>query len=1169
MPPRGRRARLQADIQAASHETIPHVYGIGKGDAQDEFVFTFVHPEVPRGEVKLYAAPQDSTDYPVNHYFLVYANDEIPKDIRNVLDNAMTSTRGMLILDFLKTLSRLLCTTLEPTMKDEYSQPDGSDSSVGSDDELQFDFGDDVEFNDPGIIQTPISDIILQRIRRDFKAVRNAGFKVGKICGVDHISEESIAAMSIKVSKLCLSPETLMAWNLRSSDYLVLLMKYTGNYISFEDAMGKPTAQIPYQFKLRRCSRYRPTPAQAIAAFSLPSRKRGFEQYTQNPPNDENSTVSCGEFGIGGSIDLLLTDFIIIMKLRKRCNVSWDDAKRIRSELNSQSRDISSMNIPNPGLDPTSNPDTNMPPILMDDHLSSRGPISLPLVAMQFSLRYLVKCTDYCMICHEKLAVNFDALKPYVCGNPLCLFQYMNVGLGPSIDHEIINQEYVVDLLISFCYASLYGSERPQIREFPVGLNLQVPCVKGYLLQTSTGKVIRDFGILVDPRAVEISWPRSEVRFINEIHSYHPALNVGHWVIIRTRHDLRKVNTSLRDVQNPTARPDTGTLDIFHYARIENKFGSTLHLHIASRYPVPLRLSTYNYVREWNWDSLDCTSGDLVLCNQSLDELETPTEKALSLVLLLSALPSVTEMRSYLMADRSRRLATWDRIPLESMKLLRWIIASNRSFIVQLDNPADTGISSNDGETKRPDRSQERIPGVDGWIQFRFAQGSLEKEALFFDALDKVQKPNRTILAWHGSNIGNWHSIIREGLNFKVIKNGRAFGEGCYFSRSWDCSICYSGAGSIVPPNADIPIWPQSCLKITGAMSLNELVNLPEKFKHTKNCYVVDILHWIQCRYLFVRPLNSYESTSSNNEAASLDKRKTFKQDPQYAITGPGNKQLLIPEIAIPSVQRGQHRDPSSSDSNRVENDDTDEEDREDVDFLTFEDDVARHNVLSVDSRFPPTPDNQECQTDFRPGSLDFSQLPQLPLPPYATGAAQKIIQKELKKLEKIQSETPLHQLGWYIDFEKIENMFQWIVELHSFDPILPLAEDMKTAGVTSIVLEIRFLRGFPVTPPFVRVIKPRFLPFSMGGGGHVTSGGAMCMELLTNTGWSPANSMESVFLQVRLAMCSTGSKPARLEMQNGGNSQYSIGEAVSAAERAFRVHGWEIPPELRESIQS
>ena len=50
----------------------------------------------------------------------------------------------------------------------------------------------------------------------------------------------------------------------------------------------------------------------------------------------------------------------------------------------------------------------------------------------------------------------FEALKPYVCSKPLCLYQYMSLGFGPSVEHEIATQPYVVDLLVSFAYTSAY-----------------------------------------------------------------------------------------------------------------------------------------------------------------------------------------------------------------------------------------------------------------------------------------------------------------------------------------------------------------------------------------------------------------------------------------------------------------------------------------------------------------------------------------------------------------------------------------------------------------------------------------------------------------------------------------------------------------------------------------
>jgi ubiquitin-conjugating enzyme E2 Q len=212
------------------------------------------------------------------------------------------------------------------------------------------------------------------------------------------------------------------------------------------------------------------------------------------------------------------------------------------------------------------------------------------------------------------------------------------------------------------------------------------------------------------------------------------------------------------------------------------------------------------------------------------------------------------------------------------------------------------------------------------------------------------------------------------------------------------------------------------------------------------------------------------------------------------------------------------------------------------------------------------TPSASNPLTDFVPGSLDQSSLPMLEPPSYATPNATKSLNRALKEVLDIQKKTPLHELGWYIDQELINNIYQWIVELHSFDPKLPLTKDMKAAGLTSVVLEIRFGKDYPFSPPFVRVIRPRFLPFMNGGGGHVTAGGAMCMELLTNSGWSAVSSIESVLLQVRMAIMNTEPKPARLESQGKAQQRdYGTGEAIDAYIRACRTHGWQVPPDFND----
>ena len=330
------------------------------------------------------------------------------------------------------------------------------------------------------------------------------------------------------------------------------------------------------------------------------------------------------------------------------------------------------------------------------------------------------------------------------------------------------------------------------------------------------------------------------------------------------------------------------------------------------------------------------------------------------------------------------------------------------------------------------------------------------------------------------------------------------------------------------------------------AMSLNEIINRPEEFTASNPYYVVQHTHWIQCRYLFVRIAQSPQELSNtvdHSRASTLpsSSNELFKQDAQWIATGPDRRPVQVPLIGMPSAGglwsssalvygRGRTQTPLEE---------SDEEDAEDLDFVL------------EGSRF--------C-----PGTLDWSLLPRLKEPSYATNIGMKQIAFQLKHLQSIQSKTPLRELGWYINFDKIENMYHWIVELHSFDPKLPLANDMREQDITSVVLEIRFGRDFPMSPPFVRVVRPQFLTYTRGGGGHVTAGGAMCLELLTNTGWSPVSSLESVLMTVRMALTDE-QRPARL-VDRHLQRDYGIGEALEAYERAARSHGWTIPSDLRET---
>ena len=89
-----------------------------------------------------------------------------------------------------------------------------------------------------------------------------------------------------------------------------------------------------------------------------------------------------------------------------------------------------------------------------------------------------------------------------------------------------------------------------------------------------------------------------------------------------------------------------------------------------------------------------------------------------------------------------------------------------------------------------------------------------------------------------------------------------------------------------------------------------------------------------------------------------------------------------------------------------------------------------------------------------------------------------------------------------------------------------------------SIEYEVIFSDTYPFSPPFIRVVKPRFMYQT----GHITVGGSICMESLTPSGWSSARSLESYFVEI-LSLLNVGN--ARLDTRV--NQPYNLYEAKEA----------------------
>ena len=65
----------------------------------------------------------------------------------------------------------------------------------------------------------------------------------------------------------------------------------------------------------------------------------------------------------------------------------------------------------------------------------------------------------------------------------------------------------------------------------------------------------------------------------------------------------------------------------------------------------------------------------------------------------------------------------------------------------------------------------------------------------------------------------------------------------------------------------------------------------------------------------------------------------------------------------------------------------------------------------------------------------------------------------------------------------------------------------MDNLGINEIELEIKFPQNYPFSPPFLRVVRPRFVQQTA----HITAMGAICNQILTEKGWVPTCSIESL----------------------------------------------------------
>ncbi|GJE90635.1 hypothetical protein PsYK624_067790 [Phanerochaete sordida] len=1018
----------------------------------------------------------DTSDYPTQHSFICFAQDEtVPPPLLEVLQDASDfgsrSIRDMLS-KLLTSISKRLVTKARPLSPD----PDLSDGSDAADLDASDDgsvdeghFYDDDDYNQYGLASVKTSvEFDMKALQSDFNQMAAIGCKPGLTrIGVSEIVI-SVSAPTFRLAE-SVPPRALMAWDSRllsqSRNFTLIISGIHGKYpiLSPEgtlspDALARGTSKLTFRVGLT--PRYKPEKEQVlelVRMFGTQEAPLIPEPVGEDPWAEPQSGETPGirseptptdqdpfHFSLSSSLEALMNDrFMEVLSLRLKYGIGWAAAEAIVGSVHRLQRSAervmeefaegvlaadreeeelkTTYNLP---FDPLSSPERT-------------GDLNLPLIAYCYLLRRLILCSRYCLVCYDRIQTDFQALKPYVCSDKLCAYQYYNLNRGPSLEYEICSRPSTVDLLVSLAFIAAASDA---LEDYPDGMHLRVP---------PPGR------------------------------GFMPTVSPGEFV---------------------------------------------------------------------EFDTL------------------TTTQKCRSIVELLDALPPVSDMRMHLLKKAKsgrakQRLQDVDpNIPPAAWSVLRWCVASCTAHLEELEDVED------------------RVTGFgEGYRHFRFTVGAPDAEAKFYKAREiaKTQDENArqypSIYGFHGSPAKNWHSIIRNGLWFKNVAHGRAYGDGVYFALNCSYSNHYAQAAAYT--------WSKSGLRVRNCAAIAEIVNLPSQFTHSAGLYpntsrvargiftgpagvntgpgilVVPQTDWIVCRYLIVggSPLDLDPDAKTEQDRPPEVPRVVL--DPRFQLHN-GNTNVEIPDPTHKLTRLLQQRMEGYVDEA------FDEEDRAVFAGTAIDASVSAPDGVQSQSQDGASADGGRPADDWVHDATWVESCVQhiMPAPVEAAPMAVSAVQRELAAMLKEQERArSLRELGWYMPEDFIgDNLFQWVVEVHSFEPELPVAQDMAAKQVNSLVFEIRFPPNYPHSPPFFRILKPRFLPFIQGGGGHITGGGSMCMDLLTADGWSPAYSISAVLLQIKMAISNLDPRPARLA--SNWEHPYSVYEAVQGYQRAAATHGWRVP---------
>lgn len=472
--------------------------------------------------------------------------------------------------------------------------------------------------------------------------------------------------------------------------------------------------------------------------------------------------------------------------------------------------------------------------------------------------------------------------------------------------------------------------------------------------------------------------------------------------------------------------------------------------------------------------------------NKNLDQLKT----------LISLVPSLQWLRDSSCDESSliqNLISSIGESGREVYKLLRYIIATNRLSLVKLD-------------------AEDRIESLTGTID-QYIITNHNPETLQFFNEEKAK--HGSFFAFHGSATENWYSIVRNGLrnmsNSHLMTCGAAYGSGVYAAANFGTSLGYCrqpGSSSIWRPN--ILTNPPSLV-----MAIIEVIK--GGYDKGNGIYVIP-----NDRHIIPRYLLKFSNYSSSADANKLDLgRQLTNVNAKFARVLGDVKNARVQE----AIRKGRKREQDAKAAEEM-----------------FQREMAARRAREA----------QEAEEAKVTPEVE-SRLKRIEEAFAGQGSisANKRILNEYKYLS-----TSKECVGIAVEFEGGDNMYVWIasLDMDQFEVPKELKNDFavfsqRTGKPKHLVFEVRFDAKFPFSPPFLRVIRPRFTFHT----GHITVGGSVCMQSITPSGWIPVRTVESIFIEILFNM---GEGGARLDL-NQLNVDYSLAEAQDAFQRVARQHNW------------